>query len=106
MAARTHSAHAQSAEQHADGNHAAHQQTPDKQELTEQAHQEGFIGSADPSPAVLKTEFPPELEPHLEQPANSQPDAPDGNIQSNNVCNGSFLCRQPYTCCGAKPLAP
>lgn len=83
MSARTHEAHAQSAEQHADGSHAAHAQLPDKQELAQQAHQEGFIGSADPSPAVLKTEFPPKLEPHLEQPAQTQRDTPDGRFQSS-----------------------
>ena len=80
MSASTPEAHKQSAEQHADGNHVAPQQPPDKQELARQAHQKGFIGSADPSPAVLKTEFPPKLEPHLEQPAKTQQDAPDGEI--------------------------
>ena len=83
MSASTPEAHKQSAEQHADGNHVAHQQPPGKQELAQQSHQEGFIGSADPSPAVLKTEFPPKLEPHLEQPAKAQQDIPDGKHQSS-----------------------
>ena len=78
MSASSHEAHRQSAEQHADGSHAAHHHLLDKQELVQQAHQDGFIGRADPSPAVLKTEFPPKLEPHLEQPAQAQRDTPDG----------------------------
>ncbi len=84
MSASAPEAHKQSAEQHADGSHVAHQQPPDKEELAQQAHQEGFIGSADPSPAVLKTEFPPKLEPHLEQPAKAQQDAPDGKILNSS----------------------
>ena len=82
MSASTLEPHKQSAEQHAEGNHVTHQQLPDKQDLAQQAHQEGFIGSADPSPAVLKTEFPPKLEPHLEQPAKTRQDTPDGKHQS------------------------
>lgn len=63
---------------HANGHHEAHAGPPDKQDLAEQTLQEGFIGSDDPSPAVLKAEFPHELEPHLEQPAKTQHDSLDG----------------------------
>ena len=78
--------HDSSFEQHANGSREAHQQPPDKKELAEQTHQEGFIGADDHSPAVLKTEYPPKLEPHLEQPAKAQQDTPDGEaISSTNL---------------------
>lgn len=78
MSASTPEAHEQGPDLHPHGNHMAHQQPPVKQELAEQAHQEGFISTADPSPAVLKTEFPPKLEPHLAPPSKAQQDTPDG----------------------------
>ena len=58
----------------ANGHDAAH---PDKHELIEETHQEGFI-ETDPSPAVLKTEFPPELEPQLEDSLKTQQESVDG----------------------------
>ena len=60
----------------ANGHEAAH---PNKHELIEETHQEGFI-ETDPSPAVLKTEFPPKLEPHLENPLKTQQESVDGEI--------------------------
>ena len=58
----------------ANGHDAVH---PDKHELIEETHQEGFI-ETDPSPAVLKTEFPPELEPRLEESIKTQQESVDG----------------------------
>lgn len=69
--------HHKSSAQHANGTHVGLPRSPDKHALAEQTHQEGFIDT-DPSPAVLKTEFPPKLEPHLEQPHKAQPDNVDG----------------------------
>ena len=83
--------HEMSFEQHANGSREAHQQPPDKEGLAEQTHQEGFIGAADQSPAVLKTEFPPRLEPHLEQPAKAQQDTPDGEAVSSTVLDALYL---------------
>ena len=61
-------------ERQANGHDAAH---PDKHELIEETHQEGFI-ETDPSPAVLKTEFPPKLEPQLEECIKTQQESVDG----------------------------
>ncbi len=61
-------------EREANGHDAAH---PDKHELIEETHQEGFI-ETDPSPAVLKTEFPPKLEPQLEECIKTQQESVDG----------------------------
>lgn len=87
--------------QHANGVHAAHPRSPDKHALAEQTHQEGFIDT-DPSPAVLKTEFPPKLEPHLEQPHKTQQDSVDGECAGLAVfcqllTQSRFLHRQPRT---------
>ena len=91
--------HLPGAEQHADDSHVAHQQLLDKQEMAEQAHQEGFIGAADPSPAVLKTEFPAQLEPLLEQPAKTQQDTPDGEECCSRRCAvASFHIHNPCAC--------
>ena len=83
--------HGISFEQHANGSREAHQQLQDKEELAEQTHQEGFIGAADDSPAVLKTEYPPKLEPHLEQPAKAQQDTPDGEAISSAILDALGL---------------
>ena len=97
--------------QHANGVHAAHPRSPDKHALAEQTHQEGFIDT-DPSPAVLKTEFPPKLEPHLEQPHKTQPDSVDGEcaglaVLCQSLTRIRILHRQPrhgYQSCAEQPL--
>ena len=103
--------HHKSSAQHANGTHVGHPRSQDKHVLAEQTHQEGFIDT-DPSPAVLKTEFPPKLEPHLEQPHKAQPDNLDGENAGVAVFDqlltqiGCLHCQPRHGCqyCAEQPV--